>query len=249
MRKLLICGLAAGAVAAMCFVHPIAQNPAYHAFADRRSLFGIPNFRNVASNAAFLFAALPGLRALRRRESFAEAWERLACAIFTAAVAAVAFGSAFYHWRPDNAMLFWDRLPMTVAFLSLFASVIGERMDSRWGRALLFPLLAAGAASVLYWRATGDLRWYAMVQFFPALAIPLLIALFPPRYTGSAVALGGLIAGYAAAKLLEGFDRQIGTVLATGGHPWKHLAAAAGVWWYLRGVAARRLLKPPFRPR
>jgi hypothetical protein len=43
---------------------------------------------------------------------------------------------------------------MTVAFMSLLAATITERVGVRIGTALLLPLLAAGAGSVFYWEAT-----------------------------------------------------------------------------------------------
>jgi hypothetical protein len=99
-------------------------------------------------------------------------WERLALTIFSAGIAAVTFGSGYYDYNPNDATLFWDRLPMTIAFMSLLAITMGERIDSRYPRLLLAPLLLIGAASVVYWRLAGDLRWYALVQFYPAIAIP-----------------------------------------------------------------------------
>ena len=58
------------------------------------------------------------------------------------------------------------------------------------------------------------------------LAIPLMMALFPPRYTDTA-GLIALMVFYGIAKLLEWQDHSIAAFLATGGHPWKHAAAAA----------------------
>ena len=40
---------------------PIPQPLEYHRFADQRNYFGIPNFFNVVSNLAFLFAGIAGL--------------------------------------------------------------------------------------------------------------------------------------------------------------------------------------------
>ena len=93
------------------------------------------------------------------------------------------------------------------------------------GHLLLLPLLAVGTASVFYWRFSGDLRLYLIVQFFPMIALLLMLTLFPPRYSGS----GGIVAMpgfYCPAKLLELFDQQLAAILSTGGHPWKHVAAA-----------------------
>jgi hypothetical protein len=94
-------------------------------------------------------------------------------------------------------------------------------------------------ASVLLWKWTGDLRPYVLVQFYPMLAVPLLLLLFPPRYTGAA-GLWGMIALYVVAKALELADAQIGAMIATGGHPWKHVAAAAAMACYTGTVRARR---------
>ena len=44
-------------------------------------------------------------------------------------VGLVAVGSSYYHWRPNNARLVWDRLPMTVGFMSLIAVVLSETLD------------------------------------------------------------------------------------------------------------------------
>ena len=54
---------------ATCFiiVPPLAQDPRYHAFADGRTLHGVPNFWNVISNVPFLLVALYGIKSLRRR--------------------------------------------------------------------------------------------------------------------------------------------------------------------------------------
>ena len=71
------------------------------------------------------------------------------------------------------------------------------------------------------------------------LAIPLMMALFPPRYTDTA-GLIALMVFYGIAKLFEWQDHSIAAFLATGGHPWKH--AAAGAFCYLIAVERRRRL-------
>jgi hypothetical protein len=57
-----------------------------------------------------------------------------------------AAGSAYYHLAPDNARLVWDRLPMTMVFMSLVAAIVMERIDLRAGLVLLPILLLVGAA-------------------------------------------------------------------------------------------------------
>jgi hypothetical protein len=223
--------LALAAVAATIgafLLPPIAQNPAYHDFADRRTILGIPNCLNVISNAPFALIGILGLLAAEKT--------RMARAFFLA-VTATAFGSAWYHLRPDDQTLFWDRLPMAVGFMALFALVIGDRIDRRAGELLCLPLIAAGIASVWYWRETGDLRIYGLVQFFPLLAIPAMMLLFPSNYAGAGN-LAAAIGCYATAKLLEALDAPVfalGGVVS--GHTLKHLAAALATVWVLRAAA------------
>jgi hypothetical protein len=89
----------------------------------------------------------------------------------------------------------------------------------------------------------GDLRFYALVQFYPMLAIPLMMALFPPRYTRTRD-IGWLVAWYALAKVLEHFDGQVFRVLGgtLSGHSLKHLAAAVGIFALATMVAKRNPL-------
>ena len=221
-------------------VPPVAQDPGYHSFADTRTLYGMRNFWNVMSNVPFLLVALYGVKALRRRIAFVEPWERVAYCILLAGIAAVSAGSAYYHLHPNDARLVWDRLPMTVVFMSLVTSTIGERVSMSAGRLLLIPMILTGLGTVLYWRATGDLRPYCVVQFGSMLAMPLILVTFPPRYS-AAGCVWGTLALYALAKLVELLDREI--ALPTGGHPWKHFIAAGAVFLYVNSVARRRPLQ------
>ena len=218
---------------------PLAQDPQYHVFADTRTLHQIPNFWNVISNIPFFLAALYGLKVLRSRFAFIEPWERFAFGTLLAGTAAVCVGSTYYHLQPDDAHLFWDRLPMTVGFMSLLATTIGERINSKAGKQLLLPLILLGLASVVQWRVTGDLKMYCLVQFGTMLAMPLALAKFPPRYSGSSKVWGTVIL-YILAKILELMDHQIASILTTGGHPWKHLAAAGAVFVYINAVSNRQ---------
>jgi hypothetical protein len=227
---------------------PIAQDPRYHAFTDGRTLHGVPNFWNVISNIPFFIAALYGIKALRSRNAFVEPWERTAYCILLAGTAAVGAGSAYYHLQPDDARLVWDRLPMTVVFMSLVAATIGERIGMKAGKLLLLPMLLLGLGSVLYWHSSGDLRLYCVVQFGSMLAMPLLLALFPPRYS-AAGRMWFVVILYVLAKMAELLDREIASVVATGGHPWKHFAAAGAILFYVNAVARRRPLPaPPVTP-
>lgn len=229
--------LAAGILAFS--LDPVPQSLAYHDFADSRAWLGVPNFGDVASNVPFLFTGAAGLAALRSAR-FADERERRAWRVFFAAVACVAAGSGWYHLAPANESLFWDRLPMSVAFGALIAALVTERIDARVGGAMLVPLVLASAGTVVWWRigearGHGDLRAYGLAQGLPMIWVVLVVALFPGRSTraGDFVAL---FLWYALAKALEAFDGEV--LRATGGivsgHTLKHLAAAAGTWQLVR---------------
>ena len=233
------------AVIAALLLPAMPQPAGYHDFADRRAILGVANFLDVASNIAFALAGLAGLvivfRPGARFELPAERWPY---AVFFAAVLLTAAGSAYYHLAPDNETLFWDRLPMVVAFMSLVAAQIVDRVDIKAGLFLLVPLVLVGVATVLYWRASertdaGNVMPYAVLQGYSAVIL-LLLALQPSRYT-HANHLYWIFIAYLGAKLLEHFDREI---LAFGnlvsGHTLKHLAAAVAAVMVCRMLALRR---------
>ena len=232
---ILLGGLALASAAALAVMSPITQDQDYHAFADARTLLGIPHFWNVVSNLPFIAVGAAGLAFYRR--------DAAATALF-AGVLLTGFGSSYYHLAPDDGRLFWDRLPMTIGFMALLAGAIGERFGDAAGRRALWPLLALGAASLVWWRWTGDLRPYVWVQFYPCLVLPILYVWFPAT-TGSAILIAAA-ALYGLSKAFEYFDHAI--YAATGevvsGHTLKHLAAAAACYTLLRYIAQRRPLAP-----
>jgi hypothetical protein len=218
---------------------PIAQPDAYHDFADRRALWGVPHFANVVSNLAFLAVAVFGLAvvfARRRAVPFANALDALPYRVFFVGIVAVAVGSTWYHLEPNTQTLFWDRLPIALAFLALLAAFIADRIHPRAGVLIMLPvLLAVGVAGTVYWRQSeiagaGDLRFYFLCQALALLLIPLIAALFPGRLTrGRSVA--ALAAWYAGAVISEQFDGEIYDLLGhvLSGHSIKHLLAAGAI--------------------
>jgi hypothetical protein len=181
-----------------------------------------------------------------KNNRFLNPWERLPWAVFFLGIGFTAFGSSYYHLAPDNDRLLWDRLPMAVAFMSLFSAVLCERINIYFGVFLLPILVGAGIASVWYWHWTeqlgrGDLRFYYLVQFYSLLVMALLLVLFPPRYTCTSdfvVALGL----YVLAKVCEHpLDGPIFSFLLwISGHALKHLTAALAAWWMAGMLWQRR---------
>ena len=227
---------------------PIAQWQSYHNFADQRDWLGIPRFGDVSSNALFAVAGVWGLVFLLRNGAqarFVDARERWPYVFVFLGLLLTAFGSSYYHLAPDDARLVWDRLPMTIAFMALVAAMLAERIDVRAGLYLLPLLILLGIASVLVWwygerHGGGDLRFYAAVQVYAVLILPLML-LLPPRYTRSFdfAVIFGL---YVLAKVFEIADRQIFslTQYTVSGHTLKHLAAGASGFWIVRMLKKRQ---------
>jgi hypothetical protein len=247
--------LAMLAIIWIVFLFPaIPQDEAYHNFADHRRLVGIPNCLNVASNIFVLIVGVMGMRFVETiptgdRSPFSDSVDRWAYFIFLLVVAVTALGSAYYHLRPDDDALVWDRLPMAVGFLSLLAAVVCERTTPKNGLRYLMILPIGGAGTVLYWRATeqsgqGDLRPYVIAQFGSLIAILLLMALFRPRFTRGSDLLVSL-GIYAIAKAFEAGDRAVfsaGGIVS--GHTLKHIAVAISAYWILHMLEHRSPLAP-----
>ncbi|KOM30765.1 hypothetical protein LR48_Vigan01g032000 [Vigna angularis] len=205
----------------------IPQPQWYHHFADNRSFFGIPNALNVISNFPFMVIGLIGLVLCHRRSSYfnisleGELW---GWKCFYAGVTSVAFGSSYYHLHPDDASLLWDRIPMTVAFASLMAILIIERIDAKKGIHAIVPLILIGIISNVFF---GDIRLYVLAQSAACIAVPLMATLLPPMYTHSPYWLWAS-GFYLLAMLQETTDRVIYafTFHTVSGHTLKHLSAA-----------------------
>jgi hypothetical protein len=231
------------AIVAIFSVDPIAQEPGYHNFADQRRIINIANFFNVLSNLPFVIIGIMGGRLVMLRRSTGGLAElRPMYLMFFAGVCLIGFGSAYYHYQPDNQTLLWDRLPMTIAFMALFSAIVGEYISIQLASKLFAPLLIFGVASVIYWHVTelnghGDLRAYVLVQFLPIALIPLILWLFDSKLNGG-LYIWGIIGAYTASKLMELFDAQIYSALGLlSGHSLKHLAAAFGAlifYWALQ---------------
>ena len=203
----------------MLLAPPILQDQKYHAFGDTRTIFGIPNFWNVVSNIPFLLVGILGLRRL----------SGVTARFLFVGVLLTSLGSAYYHWAPNNASLVWDRLPMTIVFMSFFSWIAFEDLGAAYEMPLLGLLLACGAGSILWWCVTGDLRVYVLVQFGPAVVV------LPKLWTGNnRKHLWAVFGFYTLAKLAEHFDGLIYLHSPLSGHTWQHCFATASTYWILR---------------
>lgn len=223
-----------GIITAM-FAEPFPQAAGYHNFADQRMMYGVPNLWNVLSNLPFALFGCIGLYKISMTFSSSKPENhRNAYTLFFAGTMLVASGSAWYHLNPTNDSLFWDRLPMTIAFMALLSIVISEYVSDRVGRLLLWPLIIFGLLSVTYWymselRGSGDLRLYVLVQFLPMILLTFILVLFKPFGAGSTY-LWAMLAFYLFSKIAEHFDAEIFDLLGwMGGHSIKHFLASLGV--------------------
>ena len=235
------------AVISLLNISAMPQDPAYHHFVDDRSLLNIPNFNNVLSNLPFLLVGSLGLYFIIIKQQLRLLTEiRYIYISFFTSLCLLPFGSAYYHLFPDNSTLLWDRLPMSIAFMSLLCIVMSEFISIKLGNLFFIPLVLIGITSVVYWHFTeqagkGDLRLYVMTQFIPMLLIPVILIFYRGRFShrnGYWLLLGG----YFLAKLCEHFDAEIYTLTQQiiSGHTLKHLVAAAAIFMLLKAFYERQ---------
>ena len=235
-KTLIIWGLVVLTIGVVFLFPAIPQDPSYHDFVDHRTIFGITNFWNVVSNIPFMVLGILGVL-VRTNEKERRFWWAFFCGVFL-----IGIGSGYYHLDPSNSTLAWDRLPMTIAFMSFFGFIVYERLNRKLGLMLLPVLLVLGAGSIWYWMHTesmgaGDLRPYALVQFGLFLWIPIIFWVFPVDFPGTRYFVQVLL-WYGLAKLCEHFDAAI-YILGISGHTFKHLASAMAVYMMIRYLRAR----------
>ncbi len=230
---------------------PIAQPLHYHDFIDQRSCWGIPNCLDSLSNVPFMLAGAIGLFLLHRsaaQGSFRDPREAWPYRLFFVGAVLIGFGSGYYHLEPTNDRLLWDRMAMMLTFMSWIAAIVAERVSLQAGLRLLPLLLAAGLGSAAWWwwsevQGMGDMRFYLLMQLYPMLLIPLLLWLYPARYSGDRTILG-VVGLYLLAVLFDRGDRLVfgftGGVVS--GHTIKHLIAALAVLAIARHLQRRDAL-------
>lgn len=220
---------------AFFFTKPvIIQDPSYHGFIDDRVFFGIPNAMDVLSNVFFLIAGFLGVREILSQKNLLS---RRSWFWFFVSIVLVAPGSAYYHWSPDNSTLVWDRLPMSMGFMALYTLLLTEHISLKFEKWLPLAIFV-GILSVITWVVSTDLRFYYWIQFSSFITIPIILLLFPSRFTRKYWYLVALLI-YGAAKWAEVKDSEIfyATNEFLSGHTLKHILAAIGLtflWWMVR---------------
>lgn len=233
-------------IALAALLPAIAQPCAYHAFADSRALGAAPNAANVLSSLGFAVVGIAIALGLRRAPpAELPRATRHALLVAAAGLLLTAAGSAYYHAMPADAPLLWDRLPLTAVFAGIVGAALAQRVSARSGTFATIVLLLLGPAGALYWRASGNLMPYVVLQAGAMLALPLIVLLL--RRRDDPMAWWWLIGWYAVAKLAEYFDTSVFTLTDgfVSGHTLKHLLgamAAAGLayplWRTPKPVAA-----------
>jgi hypothetical protein len=245
----------AGAVILLAVFAHRMRAPAYNVFADQVTCLGIPNFTNVASNLAFVLAGVVALAWFWRERSrllgtrFRSRTELALYASFFAAAVLVGIGSGYYHWRPTNATLFWDRCPMTLAGAALAGAFLAERVDTRAGAIVAVALALLLPATLVYWRmseaAGAENLWPYLAGFYGSLGVAtLVLVLFPSPFTHGSQAFVAVV-WFAAAmpfdKALDGWVYSLGGI--TGGHAVKHLLAGLAMFWLFWFMLRPRVLR------
>jgi hypothetical protein len=237
----LLLALALASVLA-CLAPAVAQYANYHAFADQRTVWGLPYAMDVLSNLPFAVLGAWGLVRLRsvrtppsRRTGFA-AWvpcdaQRPLAQLFFAGLILTALCSSYYHLQPNDVGLAVDRMGMLAAFAGLLGLAAADRISARAGFCTAAAVLALGPAAVGAWAASGNLLPWSVLQG-GGMVLVVCLALRKPLIGAWGVPLAAVIGWYALAKIFELGDHHI-LALTQGwvsGHTLKHLAAALAAW-------------------
>jgi len=226
-------------------VPSVSQDPGYHNFVDQRNISGIPNFWNVITNIPFLVLGIAGFFKIQKQYLTGVLQDLFrAYLTFFLGLVLTGLGSGYYHLFPSNSTLVGDRMAITVTFMSFFVLIFGESISTKTASRLLVPMLFLGLSSVFYWNiteklGTGDLRFYALVQFLPMLLIPLMLLFYGSCLSGRRL-IFTIILVYGVAKIAEMYDHQIYELIGFSGHSLKHLIASFGAYLFLKGLKVRK---------
>ncbi|MES2949261.1 MAG: hypothetical protein V4858_12045 [Pseudomonadota bacterium] len=226
------------AIAVACLGPAVGQYADYHAFADQRTLWGLPFAMDVLSNLPFALVGVWGLVRLRSTDAprpravfVTDETQRDLARLFFAGLILTALCSTWYHLQPDDGGLTIDRMGMLAAFAGLLGLAAVDRISERAGPWTAVAVLTLGPTAVGVWTMTGNLLPWTVLQGGGMLLV-VALALRKPQFGAWDIPLVEVIAWYALAKLLELGDHHI-LALTQGlvsGHTLKHVAAAMAAW-------------------
>jgi len=248
IRMGILAVVAAAVMLVALFVPSFRQPQQYHNFADQRvCLLAVPHCGDVLSNIPFLFVGVSGwLLAFdkSKRRCVMTFWQWLALMFLSIGLIGTAFGSAYYHWSPNDSRLLWDRIPMAIALSAVLAGSVGERVSGAFGPIMVILVPLMGIICTMWWRVTNDLRLYAGFQAACVLLYGGVLCLFPSPYTHEYAGYIPLLL-FALARLFEILDHMtwLLTLHFVSGHTLKHLLAAAAGQFLVHGVQYRNLKK------
>ena len=208
------------------FTPQIPQDENYHNFADTRYIIVFENSWDVLSNLPFIIFGLMGMVQTSKTSMCNDL--RFYLNTFFIGAIMVGIGSGYYHLEPNSETLVWDRLPMTISFMSLVC-VIMHILDMKEEAKKFFPILIpVGVLSVFYWAMTNDLRPYILVQFVPMIWIPIKLYKSSSIYRSY---LWNMLIFYILAKVFETADKWIFSLSGEtiSGHSLKHLSASISI--------------------
>ena len=229
-------------VAISCLGPAVGQYADYHAFADQRTLWGLPFAMDVLSNLPFALLGVWGLVRLRsthtppaRCTGFAALVpcdaQRPLAALFFGGLLLTALCSSYYHLQPNDVGLAIDRMGMLAAFAGLLGLAAADRISARAGQWTAAAVLALGPLAVGVWALNGNLLPWSVLQG-GGMVLVVCLALRRPLVGAWGVPVATVIAWYVLAKVLELGDHHVLAMTQgwVSGHTLKHIAAAMAAW-------------------
>lgn len=211
---------------------PVQDPIAYFNFADQRMYLGIPNFFDVISNLLFIYVGLWGILSAFSPQLWMSRPKALMVTLFfvNASVFLTGWGSSYFHMTPNNITLFWDRAPMAMGFMALFALIMVDRGPDFFWQVWVVPLMALGVYTAWVGSyGSMDIRYYILVQF-GGLILALIFVLCRRAVFLNNKLMYTAFLFYALAKLVEGADHEVLTRFAFSGHTLKHICAALAIF-------------------
>ena len=190
----------------------------YHDFADKRTFLGIPNFLDIVSNIAIL---LPALYLLQTRKT-----KSLKSNLLILHLVLLAITSSYYHIDPSDKTVFLDI--MSIATGSIIVLLIIMNTSTEYS----LLLYSFAIFSIIYWKYTGDLRFYLLIY----IGVSLYIVLKYYKKNNLRVYLLIMILSNILMWLTEFNDHYVYNLTnnLVSGHTLKHIFAGIGIFFVIK---------------